>query len=69
MANKLFKALPKLKNPNASTKPIKLKALGGSKVPKINFPKLSSIKRTVKDGTKNDFLRKMMGKFTKFKVK
>jgi len=69
MANKLFKALPKLKNPNAATKPITLKGMGTTKVPKINFPKLSSIKRTVTDGTKNDLLRKMVVKFKGIKVK
>ena len=69
MATSLFKALPKLKNPNANTAPIKLKGLGTSKVPKLNFPKLSSIKKTVVSGTKNNFLTKMVGKFTKFKVK
>ena len=44
MANKLFKALPKLKNPNTATKPIKLKTSGNGKIPQIKFPKLSGMK-------------------------
>lgn len=43
MATSLFKALPKMKNPNAATKPIKITG-AKVKIPKLSFPKLSGMK-------------------------
>ena len=42
MANNMFKALPKMPNPNAMTNPIKLKGMSTTKIPQMKFPKLSA---------------------------
>ena len=44
MANSLFKALPKLANPNAAVPSIKLKGLKSPKIPQMKFPKLAGLK-------------------------
>ena len=44
MAISLFKALPKMPNPNAAVPSIKLKGLSTTKIPQMKFPKLSTMK-------------------------